>query len=178
MSKLENISALLVATDSTFTKEAAFTTKTTRAELIRMLQAADSAVSVALETLERNKEYCCTEMQKLNDTIKQLENKLEQEAITVERLTESEYSLKGENKTLLQKYSELEAKLVTTDQQLADCLLKNKGLEFQVSEQQEKLVATNKELADSKHYAATLQHQVHKYKQQGFFARLFGRTPE
>jgi len=178
MSKLENISALLVATDSTFTKEAAFTTKTTRAELIRMLQAADSAVSVALETLERNKEDYSAEVQKLNDTIGELENKLAREADIVERLTESEYSLKEENKTLQAKCSELEAKLVTTDQQLADCLLKNKELEFQVSEQQEKLVTTNKELADSKHYAATLQHQVHKYKQQGFFARLFGRTPE
>ena len=52
MSKLENISALLVATNSAFTKEAAFTTKTTRAELIRMLQATDFAVSEALEVTE------------------------------------------------------------------------------------------------------------------------------
>ena len=52
MSKLENISALLVATNSVFTKEAAFTTKTTRAELIRMLQATDFAVSEALEVTE------------------------------------------------------------------------------------------------------------------------------
>ena len=146
MSKLENISALLVATNSAFTKEAAFTTKTTRAELIRMLQAADFAVSEALEVAEN---YV-----KVSD-----------------QLFEGKENLQA-------KCSELEAKLVVTDQQLTDCSLKNQELEFRVSEQQAELVAANKELADSKQYAATLQHQVHKYKQQGFFDRLFGRTPE
>lgn len=160
MSKLENISALLVATNSAFTKEAAFTTKTTRAELIRMLQATDFAVSEALEVAEN---YV-----KVSD-----------------QLFEDKENLQA-------KCSELEAKLAATDQQLTDCSLKNQELEsklkrevsaverlkFRVSEQQAELVATNKELADSKQYAATLQHQVHKYKQQGFFDRLFGRTPE
>ena len=164
MSKLENISALLVATNNAFTKEVAFTTKTTRAELIRMLQAADSAVSEALEVAENyvkvsdqlfeDKEKLSAEVQELNDSIdKQLGD-------------------------LQEKCSDLEAKLVVTDQQLTDCSLKNKELEFRVSEQQAELVATNKELADSKLYVAALQHQVHKYKQQGFFDRLLGRTPE
>ena len=164
MSKLENISALLVATNSAFTKEAAFTTKTTRAELIRMLQATDSAVSEALEVAENyvkvsdqlfeDKEKLTAEVQELNDShVMQL-------------------------KHLHEKCSDLEAKLVVTDQQLTACSLKNKELEFRVSEQQAELVATNKELADSKLYVAALQHQVHKYKQQGFFDRLFGRTPK
>ena len=146
MSKLENISALLVATNSAFTKEAAFTTKTTRAELIRMLQATDSAVLEALEVYEN---YV-----KLSEQV--LEDK----------------------ENLQAKCSELEAKLVITDQQLTNCSLKNQELKFRVSEQQAELVATNKELADSKLYTAALQHQVHKYKQQGFFDRLFGRTPK
>ena len=146
MSKLENISALLVATNSAFTKEAAFTTKTTRAELIRMLQATDSAVSEALEVAENyvkvsdqlfeDKEKLTAEVQELKDSNGQLESKLKREASAVERY------------------------------------------KFRVSEQQAELVATNKELADSKLYTAALQHQVHKYKQQGFFDRLFGRTPE
>ena len=160
MSKLENISALLVATNNAFTKEAAFTTKTTRAELIRMLQATDSAVSEALEVAEN---YV-----KVSD-----------------QLFEDKENLQA-------KCSELEAKLVATNKELADSNLKNQELEsklkreasaverlkFRVSEQQTKLVATDKELADSKLYVATLQHQVHKYKQQGFFDRLFGRTPK
>ena len=164
MSKLENISALLVATNNAFTKEAAFTTKTTRAELIRMLQATDSAVSEALEVAENyvkvsdqlfeDKEKLSAEVQELNDSIdKQLGD-------------------------LQEKCSDLEAKLVVTDQQLTDCSLKNKELEFRVSEQQAELVATNKELADSKHYAAAFELQAYKYKQQGFFDRLFGRTPK
>lgn len=160
MSKLENISALLVVTNSAFTKEAAFTTKTTRAELIRMLQAADFAVAEALEVAENyvqitdqlseDRENLSAEVQELANSIGKLENKLEREADTVKRLTESENTLKEENENLLQKCSELEAKLV----------------------------AANKELEDSKLYATALQNYVNKYKQQGFFDRLFGRTPE
>lgn len=160
MSKLENISALLVATNSSFTKEAAFTTKTTRAELIRMLQATDFAVSEALEVAENyvnvsdqlfeDKEKLSAEVQELEDSNGQLENKLKQETNALERLAEDAHTLK-------KKYEYLEEKC---------------------SELQLKLVAANKELADSKQCAATLQHQVHKYKQQGFFDRLLGRTPE
>ena len=164
MSKLENISALLVATNSAFTKEAAFTTKTTRAELIRMLQATDFAVSEALEVAEN---YV-----KVSDQLFEDKEKLTAE---VEELNDSHVM---QLKHLHEKCSDLEAKLVVTDQQLTDCSLKNKELEFRVSEQQAELVATNKELAESKLYVAVLQHQVHKYKQQGFFDRLFGRTPE
>ena len=150
MSKLENISALLVATNSAFTKEAAFTTKTTRAELIRMLQATDFAVSEALETLEHNKEVYSAEAQELNDSIGELEKKLEQETDALERLAEDVHTLKEKHEYLEVKYSELLTKLV----------------------------AANKELADSKLYATALQNYVDKYKQQGFFDRLFGRTPE
>lgn len=160
MSKLENISALLVATNSAFTKEAAFTTKTTRAELIRMLQATDFAVSEALEVAENyvkvsdqlfeDKEKLTAEVQELNDSIGQLESKLERETSALEQLAESAYDLKEGNENLQAKCSELEAKLV----------------------------AANKELADSKLYAAGLQNHIIKYKQQGFFDRLFGRTPE
>lgn len=160
MSKLENISALLVATNSAFTKEAAFTTKTTRAELIRMLQATDFAVSEALEVAENyvkvsdqlfeDKEKLSAEVQELEDSNGQLENKLKQETNALEQLAEDAHTLKEKLEYLEVKYSELLSKLVAAD----------------------------KELADSKQYAATLQHQVHKYKQQGFFDRLFGRTPK
>ena len=174
MSKLENISALLVATNSAFTKEAAFTTKTTRADLIRMLQATDFAVSEALEVAENyvkvsdqlfeDKEKLTAEVQELNEF-----------STEVQELNDS---LDKKLEDLQAKCSELEAKLADANQQVADCNRKNLELEFLVSKQQEKLVATNKELADSKLYVAALQHQVHKYKQQGFFDRLFGRTPK
>ena len=178
MSKLENISALLVATNSAFTKEAAFTTKTTRAELIRMLQATDFAVSEALEVAEN---YV-----KVSDQLFEDKEKLSAEVGELN----NHYVMQLEH--LQEKCSGLETELVTTNQRLTDCNLKNQELEsklrreasavgrrkFRVSEQQAELVAANKELADIKQYTATLQHQVHKYKQQGFFDRLFGRTPE
>ena len=150
MSKLENISALLVATNSAFTKEAAFTTKTTRAELIRMLQATDFAVSEALEVAENyvkvsdqlfeDKEKLTAEVQELNDShVMQL-------------------------KHLHEKCSELEAKLV-------DANASNHELQL-------KLVDANKRLKAGETSLLRLEYQVHKYKQQGFFDRLFGRTPE
>ena len=160
MSKLENISALLVATNSAFTKEAAFTTKTTRAELIRMLQATDFAVSEALEVAENyvkvsdqlfeDKEKLTAEVQELNDSIEQLENNLKQETSALEQL--AEYS-----STLEQKVKYLEAKY---------------------SEQQAELADANKRLKAGETSLLSLEYQVHKYKQQGFFDRLFGRTPK
>ena len=150
MSKLENISALLVATNSAFTKEAAFTTKTTRAELIRMLQATDFAVSEALEVAENyvkvsdqlfeDKEKLTAEVQELNDS---LDKKLED---------------------LQAKCSEQEAKLV-------DANASNHELQL-------KLVDANKRLKAGETSLLSLEYQVHKYKQQGFFDRLFGRTPK
>ena len=146
MSKLENISALLVATNSAFTKEAAFTTKTTRAELIRMLQATDSAVSEALEVAENyvkvsdqlfeDKEKLTAEVQELNEF-----------STEVQELNDSHVM---QLKHLHEKCSELEAKLVDA----------------------------NKRLKAGETSLLSLEHQVHKYKQQGFFDRLFGRTPE
>ena len=164
MPKLENISALLVATNSVFTKEAAFTTKTTRAELIRMLQATDFAVSEALEVAEN---YV-----KVSDQLFEDKEKLSAE---VQELNSS-HAMQLEH--LQEKCSGLEAKLVTTNQQLTDCSLKNKELEFRMSEQQAKLVDANKRLKAGETSLLSLEYQVHKYKQQGFFDRLFGRTPK
>ena len=52
MSKLQNISGLLVAVNSDYTKDVVVTTKTTRAELTKMLQATDSAVAEVLSLVE------------------------------------------------------------------------------------------------------------------------------
>ena len=181
MSKLENISALLVATNSTFTKEAAFTTKTTRAELIRMLQATDFAVPEALKVAEnyvKVSDQLLEDKEKLSAEVQELYNSLDKQLGDLQEMQELNSSHVMQLEHLQEKCSGLEAMLASTNQQLTDCSLKNQELEFRVSEQQAELVATNKELADSKLYVAALQHQVRKYKQQGFFDRLFGRTPE
>ena len=150
MSKLENISALLVATNSVFTKEAAFTTKTTRAELIRMLQATDFAVSEALEVAEN---YV-----KVSDQLFEDKEKLSAE---VQELNDSHVM---QLKHLHEKCSGLEAKL-------ADANASNQELQL-------KLADANKRLKAGETSLLSLEYQVHKYKQQGFFDRLFGRTPE
>ena len=160
MSKLENISALLVATNSAFTKEAAFTTKTTRAELIRMLQATDSAVSEALEVAENyvkvsdqlfeDKEKLTAEVQELNEF-----------STEVQELNDSHVM---QLKHLHEKCSELEAKLV-------DANTSNQELQI-------KLADASKSLKAGEASLLRLEYLVHKYKQQGFFDRLLGRTPE
>ena len=164
MSKLENISALLVATNSAFTKEAAFTTKTTRAELIRMLQATDFAVSEALEVAEnyvKVSDQLFEDKEKLTAEVEELNSSLDK------RLEDSQ-----------EKCSGLEAKLVDANQQVSDCNRKTLELEFRMSEQQSKLVDANKRLKAGETSLLSLEYQVHKYKQQGFFDRLFGRTPK
>ena len=167
MSKLENISALLVATNSAFTKEAAFTTKTTRAELIRMLQATDFAIPEALKVAEdyvkvsdqlfEDKEKLSTEVQEMNNSIDKLLGDLQE----AQELNNS-HVMQLEH--LHEKCSGLEAKLV-------DANTSNQELQL-------KLVDANKRLKSGEASLMNLEYQVHKYKQQGFFDRLFGRTPE
>lgn len=52
MAKLQNISGLLVAINSDYTKDVVVTTKTTRAELTKMLQATEYALSEVLPRME------------------------------------------------------------------------------------------------------------------------------
>jgi arsenate reductase-like glutaredoxin family protein len=52
MSKLQNISGLLVAINSDYTKDVVVTTKTTRAELTKMLQATEYALTEVLPRME------------------------------------------------------------------------------------------------------------------------------
>ena len=167
MSKLENISALLVATNSAFTKEAAFTTKTTRAELIRMLQATDFAVSEALEVVEnyvKVSDQLFEDKEKLTAEVQELNDSLDKKLVDLQEVQELNSSHVMQLKHLHEKCSGLEAKLVyanTSNQEL-----------------QLKLVDANKRLKSGETSLLSLEHQVHKYKQQGFFDRLFGRTPK
>ena len=52
MAKLQNISGLLVAINSDYTKDVVVTTKTTRAELTKMLQATEYALTEVLPRME------------------------------------------------------------------------------------------------------------------------------
>ena len=160
MSKLENISALLVATNSVFTKEAAFTTKTTRAELIRMLQAIDFAVSEALEVAEN---YV-----KVSDQLFEDKEKLTTE---VQELSEFSTEVQELNDSHVMQLKHLHEKCSGLEAKLADANTSNQELQL-------KLVDTDKALKISETSLLNLEYQVHKYKQQGFFDRLFGRTPE
>ena len=160
MSKLENISALLVATNSAFTKEAAFTTKTTRAELIRMLQATDFAVSEALEVAEN---YV-----KVSDQLFEDKEKLTAE---VQELNEFTAEVQELNDSHVKQLEDLHEKCSGLKAKLVDANTSNQELQL-------KLVDANKRLKSGEASLLNLEHQVHKYKQQGFFDRLFGRTPE
>ena len=167
MSKLENISALLVATNSAFTKEAAFTTKTTRAELIRMLQAADFAVSEALEVAEnyvKVSDQLFEDKEKLTAEVRELNDSLDKQLGNLQEVQELNSSHTMQLKHLHEKYSELEVKLVDANTSNCELLLK--------------LADANKTLKANEASLLSLEYQVHKYKQQGFFDRLLGRTPE
>ena len=86
MAKLQNISGLLVAINSDYTKDVVVTTKTTRAELTKMLQATEYALTEVLprmegyaskvEELEKDKQNLSNKVGKLNREVIELKDSI------------------------------------------------------------------------------------------------------
>ena len=108
MTKLQNISGLLVANNSDYTKDVVVTTKTTRAELTKMLQATDSALTEVLPIVEGY-------VNKVEDLSKDKQNLLD----TVGKLNCEVIELKDERINLEGQKEYLEAKIKTLESELA-----------------------------------------------------------
>ena len=103
MAKLQNISGLLVAINSDYTKDVVVTTKTTRAELTSMLQATESALVEVLlrmegyaskvEELEKDKQNLSNKVGKLNREVIELKD-------SIINLEERKEKLEAENSAL------------------------------------------------------------------------------
>ena len=150
MTKLQNISGLLVAGNSDYTKDAAVTTKTTRAELTKMLQATDSALTEVLPIVEGY-------VNKVEDLSKDKQNLLERSnelLDTVGKLNCEVIELKDERINLEGQKEYLEAKIKTLETEL--------GLENARNQRAERKVET-------------LQETIDKLMNRSFFDRLFNK---
>ena len=156
MAKLQNISGLLVAINSDYTKDVVVTTKTTRAELTKMLQATESAL---VEVLPRMEGYAS----KVEDLTKDKQNLLEwhSEVLNVVgklnceviELKDNIISLEGQKEKL-----EAENNVLATEWALAT----ERALE-------------NTRCKRAEHKAETMQAAIDKLKGRSFFERLFNK---
>ena len=150
MSKLQNISGLLVAINSDYTKDVVVTTKTTRAELTKMLQATEYALSVVLPRMEG---YAS----KVEELEKDKQNSLEwsnELSSVVGKLNCEVIELKDSIFNLEEQKEELEAKINNLTAELALENTRNKRAE---------------------HKAETLQATIDKLMNRSFFERLFNK---
>ena len=150
MTKLQNISGLLVANNSDYTKDAAVTTKTTRAELTKMLQATDSALTEVLPIVEGY-------VDKVEDLSKDKQNLLERSNELLDmvgKLNCEVIELKDERINLEGQKEYLEAKIKTLETEL--------GLE-------------NARTQRAEHKVEMLQETIDKLMNRSFFERLFNK---
>ena len=171
MSKLQNISGLLVAINSDYTKDAVVTTKTTRAELTEMLQATESAL---VEVLPRMEGYASKieelegDKQNLLERNSEMLNVVGKLNCEVIELKDSIINLEGQKDLLCQEVDEL------------------KWSNLKLEERKEKLEAGNSALVTewelenarnkrAEHKAETLQATIDKLMNRSFFERLFNK---
>ena len=150
MTKLQNISGLLVANNSDYTKDVVVTTKTTRAELTKMLQATDSALTEVLPIVEGY-------VDKVEDLSKDKQNLLERSNELLDmvgKLNCEVIELKDERINLEGQKEYLEAKIKTLETEL--------GLENARTQRAERKVET-------------LQGTIDKLMNRSFFERLFNK---
>lgn len=150
MAKLQNISGLLVAINSDYTKDVVVTTKTTRAELTKMLQAAEYAL---VEVLPRMEGYA----RKVEELEKDKQNSLEWS----------------------NELSSVVGKLNCEVIELKDSIVNLEGQKERL-EAQNIALATELELENTRnkraeHKAETLQATIDKLMNRSFFERLFNK---
>ena len=150
MAKLQNISGLLVAINSDYTKDVVVTTKTTRAELTKMLQATESAL---VEVLLRMEGY----------------------ASKVEELEKDKQNLLERNSEVLNVVGKLNCEVIELKDNIIN-LEERKGiLEAQNSNLTTELALENTRCKRAEHKAETLQATIDKLMNRSFFERLLNK---
>ena len=150
MAKLLNISGLLVAINSDYTKDAVVTTKTTRAELTKMLQATDSALAEVLPCMEGY-------------------------ASKVEELEKDKQDLLERNSEMLNEVGKLNCEVIELKDNIIN-LEERKGiLEAQNNNLTTELALENTRNKHAEHKAETLQATIDKLMNRSFFERLFNK---
>lgn len=148
MAKLQNISSLLVAINSDYTKDVVVTTKTTRAELTKMLQATDSALSEVLPRMERY-------------------------ASKVEELEGDKQNLLERSNEFLSVVGKLNCEVVELKDSIINLEERKERLESQNIALATELELENTRCKRAKHEVETMQAAIDMLKNRSFFERLF-----
>ena len=150
MAKLQNISGLLVAINSDYTKDVVVTTKTTRAELTKMLQAVEYAL---IEVLPRMEGY----------------------ASKVEELEGDKQNSLEWNSEILNVVGKINCEVIELKDNIIN-LEERKGiLEAQNSNLTTELALENTRCKRAEHKVETLQATIDMLKNRSFFERLFNK---
>ena len=150
MAKLQNISGLLVAINSDYTKDVVVTTKTTRAELTKMLQAVEYALT---EVLPRMEGYAS----KVEELEKDKQNSLEwySEVVNV--------------------VGKLNCEVIELKDNIINLEGQKEKLEAENSALATELELENTRCKRAKHKVETMQETIDKIMNRSFFERLFNK---
>ena len=171
MTKLQNISGLLVAINSDYTKDVVVTTKTTRAELTKMLQATDSALVEVLSRMEgyANKvEELAKEKEALEERKLELLSKVGKLNAEVIELKDACANHEEQKDFLCQEVDELKE----SNSKLEDQVVKLK-VEINTLATKWELENTRTKRAENK--IEVLQGTIDKIMRRSFFERLFNK---
>ena len=150
MAKLQNISGLLVAINSDYTKDVVVTTKTTRAELTKMLQAVEYALT---EVLPRMEGY----------------------ASKVEELEKDKQNLLERNSEMLDVVGKLNCEVIELKDNIINLEERKERLEAQNIALATELELENTRCKRAEHKVETMQAEIDKLMNRSFFERLFNK---
>lgn len=150
MAKLQNISGLLVAINSDYTKDVAVTTKTTRAELTKMLQATESAL---VEVLPRMEGY----------------------ASKVEELEKDKQNLLERNSEMLDVVGKLSCEVIELKDNIINLEGQKEYMEAKNNNLTTELALEDARCKRAEHKVETMQAAIDMLKNRSFFERLFNK---
>ena len=162
--ELKNISGLLEATMSDYLDSAVVKEKTTRKELVKLLQATDESLGTALNIMEEK-----------NASRKALEHQLELQKLEIKTLQGSITSLEHDlGEAVLEKNSAEERETeVKHERDNYKSQLESAFNELQILKNSYNLVLD--QLNTVRGENTELRESLEGYKSRGFFARIFGK---
>ena len=162
--ELKNISGLLEATMSDYLDSAVVKEKTTRKELVKLLQATDESLGTALNIMEEK-----------NASRKALEHQLELQKLEIKTLQGSITSLEHDlGEAVLEKNSAEERETeVKLERDSFKSQLESAYSELQVLKATYNLALGRLDQVRGEN--TDLRASLEEYKSRGFFARIFGK---
>jgi chromosome segregation ATPase len=193
--ELKNITGLLEATMSDYIDSAVIKEKTTRKELVSLLQATDESLDTVLNNMEGKVASTNTlqhhlELQKLEiKTLKQKAAAADTLEDKVNALTEENSKLSQELQDTAEKLAKVEAVVKSLEHDLGEAVLEKNSAEERAENLERELKETREALKSASEQACRLLSnwgeamqgertalaKLEEYKSRGFFARIFNR---